>query len=286
MELDEISYRVEDAIAIVTLDRPVVLNAISGRAGGTRDQLLHALDLAAADPAVGCVVLRGNGRAFCGGGDLTGNERRETLAEHQAFLERADEFHGRLSASAKPVVAAVHGYCLGAGVLLASACDLVVAGETARFGFPEGRMGLVGVTPLVAVIGRQWAKFLILTGELITAERAREIGLVLTVEPDAELFDRVLDLADRIARMPRAGVEHNRRSIDAVADAAGATAGRAAAIAHDAATLAVADRATAPDGRTFRSIVEAEGVDGLKRAREAQYLEPWLRAGGRRPGDS
>ena len=184
-----------------------------------------------------------------------------------------------------PTIAAVHGYCLGAGVLLAAACDLVIAADDARFGFPEGRIGLVGASPLAPLIGRQWTKFLMMTGELITAEQARQLGLVLTVEPAGELQDRVLDLADRIARMPTTGVAANRRTIDAVADAAGdsaARAARAAAVEHDAQTLAVADHASAPDGRTFRSIVDAEGIEGLKRARAEQYDAPWLRGDGRR----
>lgn len=181
-----------------------------------------------------------------------------------------------------PTIAAVHGYCLGAGVLLAAACDLVIAADDARFGFPEGRIGLVGASPLAPLIGRQWTKFLMMTGELITAEQARQLGLVLTVEPAGELQDRVLDLADRIARMPTTGVAANRRTIDAVADAAGDSAARAAAVEHDAQTLAVADHASAPDGRTFRSIVDAEGIEGLKRARAEQYDAPWLRGDGRR----
>lgn len=281
MELDEITYEVdldsEGAVAVITLDRPDVLNAVSGRPGGTRDQILHAIGLAEADPLIGCVVVRGAGRAFCGGGDLTGNARRESVEEHRAFLESANRFHERVTASTVPTIAAVHGYCLGAGVVLAAACDLVIAAEGARFGFPEGRMGLVGASSLVSVIGRQWAKFLMLTGELITAERARELGLVLTVEADDELQTRVLDLARRISRMPRRSAELNRRAVDATADASGDAAARQAAVAHDAHTLAAADHATAPDGRTFRSIIDTEGVEGLKRARAAQYDEPWLR---------
>ena len=73
-----------------------------------------------------------------------------------------------------PVVAAVHGYCLGAAMRLVAACDFVVAADTARLGFPEGRMGLDGVSPLVTTVGRQWAKFLIMTGELIDADQAAE----------------------------------------------------------------------------------------------------------------
>jgi enoyl-CoA hydratase/carnithine racemase len=279
MQLDEITYQVDGNVAIVALDRPEVLNAISGREGGTRDQILHAVGTAESDPTVGCVVLRGNGRAFCGGGDLTGNARRETLEEHRAFLERANGFHEHLVSSRLPIIAAVHGHCLGAGLMLAAACDLVVAGRSAMFGFPEGRLGLIGASVLAPRIGRQWAKFLTLTGESISADRASEIGLVLAVEPDEELQDRVVDLARRIARMPSEAVLLNRQSIDAVADAAGDAAARAAALDRDAATLDAADRATAPDGRTFRSILDAEGIDGLKRARAAQYDTNWLRPG-------
>jgi enoyl-CoA hydratase/carnithine racemase len=280
MQLDEITYQVDGNVAIITLDRPNVLNAISGREGGTRDQILHAVGKAETDTAIGCVVMNGNGRAFCGGGDLTGNARRETLEEHRSFLERANGFHEGLTSSRVPIVAAVHGYCLGAGLLLAAACDLVIAGHSATFGFPEGRLGLIGASVLTPRIGRQWAKFLTLTGESISADRAREIGLVLTVEPDDELQDRVVDLARRIARMPREGVLLNRQSIDAVADAAGDAAARRTAIDSDAATLDAADRATAPDGRTFRSILDAEGIDGLKRARAAQYETNWLHPDG------
>ena len=87
-------------------------------------------------------------------------------------MEEADAFHRRVREVPLPVVAAVHGVCLGAALQLVSCCDFVVAAESARFGVPEGRIGLVGGAPLVPVVGRQWAKFLILTGELIDANQA------------------------------------------------------------------------------------------------------------------
>jgi enoyl-CoA hydratase/carnithine racemase len=277
MLLDEVIYTTNGEVATITLNRPQMLNAISGRPGGTRDQIVYALELAEADAAIGCVVLSGAGRSFCGGGDLTGNARRTTEAEHRAFLEHADRFHRRIMASSLPVIAAVHGHCLGSGLLLAASCDLVIAGAGASFAFPEGRLGLVGSATLTATLGRQWATFLLLTGEAITADRARDLGLVLTVEPDDELQARVQDLASRIARMPREAVLLNRRAILAADDAAGHAAGRAAALDGDVATLLAADRALAPDGRTFRSIIDSEGIDGLKRARAAQWEKPWLR---------
>jgi enoyl-CoA hydratase/carnithine racemase len=276
MELDEVIYERVGDVGVITLNRPQMLNAISGRAGGTRDQIIHALGIAEDDVEVGAVLLRGAGRAFCAGGDLTGNARRDRSIDDLHFAESAAVFHDRLSRSRVPVIAAVHGHCLGAGLLLAAACDFVIAAEGASFGFPEGRLGLIGASALVPVVGRQWAKFLTLTGESITASTAREIGLVLTVERDDVVYDRALDLAARIARMPRHGVELNRRAIDAVADASGAAAARVAALAHDTITLSMAAYATAPDGRTFRSIIDSEGMAGLKSARTAQYTDPWL----------
>jgi enoyl-CoA hydratase/carnithine racemase len=276
--LDEIDVRnVGDGVVEVVLNRPETLNAISGRRGGMRDQLLHAIGAAEDDADTGCVVLRGAGRAFSGGGDVTGNERRERPEQDEQFLRSAAEFHERVRASAVPIVAAVHGYCLGAGLTLAASCDFVIAGEGARFGFPEGRIGFAGASAVVPIVGRQWAKFLMITGELLTASQARKLGLVLTVERDEELAQRALDLAARIARMPREAVLLNRRAIDATADAAGETAGRAAALAADTLTTSRAAHATAPDGRTFRSIIDEEGMNGLKAARDAQFSEPWLR---------
>jgi enoyl-CoA hydratase/carnithine racemase len=277
VELDEITYDKVDGVGEITLHRPDQLNPISARVGGTRDQISWALGDAEDDPAIGCVLLKGAGSAFSAGGDLTGNARRDTAAEQNEFLERSERFHDRLRNARLPMVAAVHGYCLGAALQLVATCDIVVAGSSATFGLPEGRIGLVGASPLVAMVGRQWAKFLILTGELIDAQTAHHIGLVLTVEPDDELVERSRELCRRVSRLPRAAALLNKRTVDAVADASGDAAGRVAGAARDIVTLANSAHATAPDGRTFRDILDTEGLDGMKRARAAQYRESWLR---------
>lgn len=277
MELDEVSYSAVGGVAEIVLDRPEQLNPLSARPGGTRDQILWGLLQAETDPAIGCVLIRGAGRAFSSGGDLSGNASRETAYEHNQFLERSERFHDRLRQADVPVVAAVHGYCLGAALSLIAACDFVLASPSARFGVPEGRLGLVGASPLVPLIGRQWAKFLVLTGEMIDAEEARRIGLVLSVEPEDELIERARDLCSRLAHLPRHSVLLNKRAVDAVADASGDAAGRVAASARDAVTLSHSGHATAPDGRTFAEVRTSEGMQGLTRAREAQYRGPWLR---------
>jgi enoyl-CoA hydratase/carnithine racemase len=277
VQLDEISYEKADGVAAIRLDRPDKLNAISARPGGTRDQVSWALSDAENDPAIGSVLLSGAGRGFSSGGDLSGNARRETSFEHQAFLEEAEAFHRRLRQARLPVVAAVHGVCLGAALTMVASCDLVIAATSAQFGLPEGRIGLVGATAVVPVVGRQWAKFLMLTGETISAAQAREIGLVLTVEADDELLSRGRDLAVRLSRLPREALLLNKRAIDSVADASGDAAGRIAGLAADSVTLANSGRAAAPDGRTFREIIDSDGMSGLKAARAAQYDAAWLR---------
>ena len=283
MQLDEISYSPDGQVAEILLSRPDQLNPISARPGGTRDQILWALEQAEQDPEIGSVLIHGAGRAFSAGGDLTGNATRETPFEQNRFLEQSEQFHNRHRQASLPVVAAVHGYCLGAALQLIAVCDFVLAAPSARFGVPEGRIGLVGAAPLVPVVGRQWAKFLVLTGELIDAEQAARIGLVLSVEAEEELVERARDLCRRLARLPRQSLLLNKRMVDAVADASGDAAGRVAAMARDVVTLSHSDHATAPDGRTFASIRRSEGVDGLKKARQAQYTGPWLRSRSR-PG--
>lgn len=280
MDLDEIVYEKDDGVAEVVLNRPAQRNPISARRGGTRDQILWALADAEDDPEIGCVLLRGAGSAFSSGGDLAGNKPRQTAFEHHEFLQRAEAFHARVRGARVPIIAAVHGVCLGAAVQLIASCDLVVASDDARFGIPEGRIGLVGAAPLVSVVGRQWAKFLVFTGELIDSATARDIGLVFGVERDDELLERSRDLARRLTRLPREATLLNKRSIDAIADASGDAAGRVAAAAHDALTLSNSARATAPDGRTFREILDTEGVEGMKRARTAQFDAPWFRGKG------
>lgn len=272
-----ISVRVEGGVAEIQLARPERLNVLGIGPGSNRDELADAVRAADEDPAVGCVLLTAQGTAFCAGGDLTGVTPSETVYDEFRFVRQLDEFYARLRRASTPIVAAVNGLCLGAGMGLIAQCDLVIAADDARFGLVEGRMGHPGATELVPIIGPAWAKFLILTGELIDAPLAERIGLVLAVVPPADLVRRARDLAGRIAAVPREAAVLNKAAIDAVADAAGRQAGRLAGRAHDVTTKAAAVQATAPDGRRFVEIVAEEGTAGLKQARDSQFTGSWLR---------
>ena len=265
-----------EGVCRVALNQPERMNALGMGPGSNRDELLRALAAADADDAVGCLVIAANGSAFCGGGDLSGNKPRETAYEDWRFHADAEAFHAALRGLRKPLVAAVNGLCLGAGLGLIAQCDLVVAASDARFGLVEGRIGLSGASSIVHLVGSSWAKFLILTGEVISAVRAERIGLVFVVVPQDELRARVQDLGARIARLPREAVQLNKAAIDKVVDAAGLAAAREVASAVDPVITSAGRTATAPDGRLFRDILRSEGVPGLKKARELQYTTNWL----------
>jgi enoyl-CoA hydratase/carnithine racemase len=168
---------------------------------------------------------------------------------------------------------------LGAALGLIAQCDIVVAGDDARFGLIEGRIGHPGSAELVPLIGAAWTKYLIMTGELIDANRAERIGLVLAVEPADQLEARAIDLAERLASMPREAILLNKACVNAVSDAMGQAAGRISALAHETLTRSMTYAARAPDGRRFEDILREEGLAGMKRARDAQYSDPWLRNG-------
>lgn len=270
-----ITTQLVEGVAHIRLSRPDRLNTLGVGSGSSRDEVVDAMRVADADDAVGCILLTAAGRAFCAGGDLSGQVTVTPFDEFD-FVRRVDEFHIAMRQIRKPIVAAVHGLCLGAGMALIAQCDLVVAADDARFGLIEGRIGHPGATDLVPIIGGTWAKFLILTGELIDAQLAERIGLVLAVTPADELYSTSLALARRIAAVPRESAILNKAAVDAVSDAMGRQAGRTSGRVHDVLTRASAKLATAPDGRRFEDIMRDEGTAGLKKARDQQFTGRWL----------
>lgn len=272
----DIDIAVVEGVFTVRLNRPERLNALGSGPQSNREALLRAVQDADRDAAIGCIVIAAAGRAFCGGGDLIGNKPRENVFDDRMFLQEVEQFHALLRAVRKPLIAAVHGLCLGAGLALIAQCDIIVAADDALFGLPEGRIGLSGASHIIDAVGPMWAKYMILTGETVDAHRAQRIGLVLDVLPVASFALQVQELARRIASLPRESVVLNKTAINALVEASGSAAARAAAMPHDALTTARARAARAPDGRLFKDIVREEGIEGLKRAREQQYDTRWL----------
>ncbi|MGF6889351.1 enoyl-CoA hydratase/carnithine racemase [Nocardia sp. GAS34] len=194
--------------ATLTLNRPDRKNAMDPR-GWTA--LHHALDALAADDTVRVVTVTGAQENFCAGADL-GNRSRE---EHPTVrMRRVGNVALALAEFPKPVIAQVQGVAVGAGMNLALACDFVVAAESARFCAIFVRRGLSmdfgGSWLLPRLVGLQQAKRLAMLAEMISAEQARELGLVTWVRPDDELAEFTVELAQRVAALPPIAVAQSK----------------------------------------------------------------------------
>jgi enoyl-CoA hydratase/carnithine racemase len=212
LEGGAVRYRVAGAMAEILLNRPEVLNAING---AMHRGVLEALDRAAGDDTVRVVVLRGSGRAFSAGGDLKAVAAGEDVG-HPLVLGQA------IWNLAKPVIAAVHGYCLGQACELAAVCDLTVATTTAKFGEVEINHGWGPPLPITPfALGLKRAKEVLLLGEIFDAELAMQIGLVNRVVSDAGLDAEVAGIADRIAGLKPEAVAANKKLVNSRYEQAG-----------------------------------------------------------------
>ena len=202
MEEEILLVETRGAVRLLTMNRPKKLNALNH---DLIKALTEALLAAQRDDAVAAVILAGAGRAFCPGMD-TSAPRVLTAESRKALVQSADDsiaLFKLLARIDKPVIAAVHGYALGAGCGLALGSDLVVAAESARFGYPELRAGLTASTVTahaVHVMGRKIAFELLTLCENITPQRAYELGLVNRVVPDDQLLPAALAMAEIIAK--------------------------------------------------------------------------------------
>jgi enoyl-CoA hydratase/carnithine racemase len=191
--------RDSDGIAWLTMNRPAARNALSVN---LMEALVAELQAIGAEPAVKVVVIGGAGPAFCAGHDLREMRARPERAAYEETFAACSRLMLSVVRLPKPVIARVHGIATAAGCQLVATCDLAVAADTARFATPGVNIGLFCSTPMVALtraVGRKAAMEMLLTGELIPAERAREIGLVNRVVPDSALDAATAALAEGIA---------------------------------------------------------------------------------------
>ena len=256
MVFESIRYAVESPIAIISLNRPDKLNAISSQ---MVSELGEALDLAEADASVRAIVLRGEGRAFSAGFDLEMGE--DDTGDPVTFLRRElrkdFEIIMRFWHCPKPTLAAVHTYCLGSAMEMAVACDITIAAEGCRFGAPEVNFG-DGIVSLILpwVIGVKQAKELLLTGDdKVAAERALALGLVNHVVPPEECFARAMAIAGQIASNDRAAVQLTKQAINRSCE----IAGMGPALDQALETGVVIGSQETPESRAFNEILERDG---------------------------
>ncbi len=209
MSLVEIST--EGAVGLCRLNRPEARNALSPELMAGLGDAMERLD---ADDALRCIVIAGDDEAFAAGADVKAMAERDFA---EALLPAGASLWERLARCRTPLVAAVSGWALGGGCELALVCDLIVASETAQFGQPEIRLGIIpgggGTQRLARVVGKQRAMELVLTGRRFGAEEAERMGLVNRVTPPGEWLEQAMELAAAIARRPPLAVKLAKQAV-------------------------------------------------------------------------
>ena len=223
MSDEMVTLEIEGSIATVAFNRPDRLNAYGWEMGGA---LVAVMERVAADPDVRAVILKGNGRAFCAGLDLRGDVRERIVGRSAA--ERVRNYYQRFRGSHRrmqlieelpqPLIVALHGYCLGAGLEVAMLGDIRLAAETTTFAAPEVQIGVAidgGLDMRLAEeVGPGWAKWITFSGRRFDAAKALAIGLVQEVHPEAELLAAARRLAEEIAANAPLAVQGTKRTIN------------------------------------------------------------------------
>lgn len=200
MAYENILFEIRDGVAVLTFNRPKALNALNL---ATLKEVTEVLDRIEEDRTIRVLVLTGAGeRAFVAGADISGFPSMNPL-EARKFAEVGQAIFFRLEQLPIPVIACVNGFALGGGCEIAMSCDFIYASDKARFGQPEVNLGLIpgfgGTQRLARLVGRAKAKELCMTGEMIDAREARELGLVAKVFPADQLFEETMKVARLLA---------------------------------------------------------------------------------------
>jgi enoyl-CoA hydratase len=199
MTTETISLEKRGRVALITLNRPKALNAINAQ---LRRELIGCVEELDRDSGVGCIVVTGSEKAFAAGADI-----KEMQDKSFADMFSADAFGEweRLTKVRKPIVAAVAGFALGGGCELAMMCDVIIAADTAKFGQPEIKLGVLpgwgGSQRLTRLVGKSKAMDMCLTGRMMDAAEAERSGLAARVVPAARLVDEAIEIATTIAGM-------------------------------------------------------------------------------------
>ncbi len=215
MSYETIIYEVEQNIAIIRFNRPKVLNAINPTVVA---EMKDALGKIAADKSIKVLILTGEGdKAFVAGADIAAM-RDFTPLEGRSFSRQGHELLFRLEALPIPVIACVNGFALGGGIEIAMACDFIYAADSAKFGQPEINLGVIpgfgGTQRLSRLVGKSMAKELCMTGVMISAQEARDIGLVNKVFPKETLWKETMKVARLLASKGKVSIRAVKDTIE------------------------------------------------------------------------
>ena len=214
MTFENLGFKIENGVAVITLNRPDKLNSFDNSMGANFQTALdHCLD----NDEIRCVLLTGEGRGFCAGQDL--EEAISGVSDIEEHVEnKYNPIVRKIRALEKPVIAAVNGVAAGAGANLAFCCDIVVVAEGATFIQSFVNIGLIpdtgGTYFLPRLVGLHRASVMMMLGEKMTAEEAKDLGLVYKVFPDGELMNGAVALAERMAKMPTRGIGLTKKALN------------------------------------------------------------------------
>ncbi len=264
-------YELDGAVAIITMNRPEKRNALSVE---LKQALITRFHKAEADDDVAVVVLRGAGKTFCAGADISPSPEKEarkgnglkTYAHHAKTLD----FHLTPWALAKPVIASVQGHAMGAGCELAMMCDLTIAADNAIFGEPEIRFASVGSAVIMPwIIGHKRSRELLYLGDTIPADQAMSIGMINRVVPEAELETETLRYAQRLALVGRQSLSAAKHAINQGIEAQGFRNALKAGVL----TVGLLHTSKIESDERFYEKAEAEGAAAAFKWRNAQFKE-------------
>jgi len=268
MSYTTIDVDIAERVAVLTFNRPQVLNAFDGELVRETQQALAGL---IANEEVAAIVVRGAGRAFSAGFDLkwsAATAGQRGLAEWRKVLETDFDFIMAFWHCPKPTIAAVHGYCIGGAFELSLACDVTIAAQSTKFGSPEVKFGSGAVALLLPwVAGPKAAKELLLTGDdRLTAERALALGIVNHVVPDGEELDRARALARSMATAAPNALRLSKLAINRSFDAMGLREALASALELDI----YIEAAGGPERAEFDRIRREQGLSVALEWRDRQ----------------
>ncbi len=262
-------YEKTDAVAIITMNRPEKRNALSP---DLKARLIELFRDAEADDEVAVVVLRGAGKTFCAGADISWSPEKESRKgdglKTQAHHHKTLDFHFTPWSLTKPVIASIQGHAMGAGCELAMMCDMSIAADTAIMGEPEIRFASIGSALIMPwIIGHKRARQLLYLGDTITAERAEQIGMINLVVPEAELETETLRFAERLALIGRETLSAIKNAVNRGIEAQGFRAGMEAGTD----VTALIHTSNVESSKNFRERVKNEGAAAAFRWRNAQF---------------
>ena len=212
MSFQTIIAEKKNRVGLITLNRPEALNALNAM---LVSELNTVLDDFEADAEIGCIVLTGSDRAFAAGADI---KEMQNFGSIEVMMNDFIAPWERISRCRKPVIAALRGFALGGGCEMAMMCDFIIAGESAKFGQPEIKLGVIpgagGTQRLTRAVGKAKAMDLCLTGRMMDAQEAERSGLVARVVADAEVLNEAMKAAEQIAGFSLPAVVSAKESVN------------------------------------------------------------------------